>query len=115
MLALILCSVVLRLLVSCLVLVTGLAAAAAPGNAATTEDVACEAGLTSDSEQVVESVLAVCRDSGTETRREQEKSSTPVKRNRPVVRPPVLFGRSEERRVGKEGVSPCRSRWSPYH
>src|SRR3546814_13456680 len=22
---------------------------------------------------------------------------------------------SEERRVGKEGVSPCRSRWSPYH
>src|SRR3546814_11645423 len=25
------------------------------------------------------------------------------------------FGRSEERRVGKECVSPCRSRWSPYH
>src|SRR3546814_17209202 len=23
--------------------------------------------------------------------------------------------RSEERRVGKEGVSTCRSRWSPYH
>src|SRR3546814_12425557 len=23
--------------------------------------------------------------------------------------------RSEERRVGKEGVSPGRSRWSPYH
>src|SRR3546814_20217644 len=23
--------------------------------------------------------------------------------------------RSEERRVGKEGVSKCRSRWSPYH
>src|SRR3546814_6768855 len=23
--------------------------------------------------------------------------------------------RSEERRVGEEGVSPCRSRWSPYH
>src|SRR3546814_2550586 len=22
---------------------------------------------------------------------------------------------SEERRVGKECVSPCRSRWSPYH
>src|SRR3546814_2528318 len=27
-------------------------------------------------------------------------------------RPPV---RSEERRVGKECVSTCRSRWSPYH
>src|SRR3546814_12425981 len=24
-------------------------------------------------------------------------------------------GRSEERRVGKESVSTCRSRWSPYH
>src|SRR3546814_19537779 len=23
--------------------------------------------------------------------------------------------RPEERRVGKEGVSPCRSRWSPYY
>src|SRR3546814_11115972 len=23
--------------------------------------------------------------------------------------------RSEERRVGTEGVSTCRSRWSPYH
>src|SRR3546814_9711309 len=26
-----------------------------------------------------------------------------------------ILGRSEERRVGKEGVSTCRSRWSPYH
>src|SRR3546814_12943790 len=25
------------------------------------------------------------------------------------------LGRSEERRVGKECVSPCISRWSPYH
>src|SRR3546814_12206795 len=30
--------------------------------------------------------------------------------------PPGQFGdRSEERRVGKECVSTCRSRWSPYH
>src|SRR3546814_13516646 len=27
----------------------------------------------------------------------------------------ILVGRSEERRVGKECVSTCRSRWSPYH
>src|SRR3546814_10999619 len=27
----------------------------------------------------------------------------------------VFVGRSEERRVGKECVSTCRSRWSPYH
>src|SRR3546814_19175187 len=27
----------------------------------------------------------------------------------------INFVRSEERRVGKECVSTCRSRWSPYH
>src|SRR3546814_17342093 len=27
----------------------------------------------------------------------------------------LTHSRSEERRVGKEGVSTCRSRWSPYH
>src|SRR3546814_17554157 len=27
----------------------------------------------------------------------------------------LLADRSEERRVGKECVSTCRSRWSPYH
>src|SRR3546814_14285813 len=26
-----------------------------------------------------------------------------------------ILARSEERRVGKECVSTCRSRWSPYH
>src|SRR3546814_15149620 len=28
---------------------------------------------------------------------------------------PGRYARSEERRVGKECVSPCRSRWSPLH
>src|SRR3546814_3938685 len=27
----------------------------------------------------------------------------------------IVVGRSEERRVGKECVSTCRSRWSPYN
>src|SRR3546814_15271267 len=27
----------------------------------------------------------------------------------------AAFGRSEERRVGKECVSTCKSRWSPFH
>src|SRR3546814_7146241 len=27
----------------------------------------------------------------------------------------LKYSRSEERRVGKECVSTCRSRWSPYH
>src|SRR3546814_18497984 len=30
-----------------------------------------------------------------------------------IILPPHF--RSEERRVGKECVSTCRSRWSPYH
>src|SRR3546814_16759901 len=29
--------------------------------------------------------------------------------------PALQVDRSEERRVGKECVSTCRSRWSPYH
>src|SRR3546814_13462010 len=36
----------------------------------------------------------------------------------PVVAGNAVMGsgdRSEERRVGKECVSTCRSRWSPYH
>src|SRR3546814_14940682 len=36
----------------------------------------------------------------------------------PAVDPfvsPILYSRSAERRVGKECVSTCRSRWSPYH
>ena len=32
-----------------------------------------------------------------------------------ATRPDVIFERSEERRVGKECQSTCRSRWSPYH
>ena len=27
----------------------------------------------------------------------------------------IAFARSEERRVGKECLRLCRSRWSPYH
>src|SRR3546814_7328329 len=33
----------------------------------------------------------------------------------PPSRMPGRPARSEERRVGKECVSTCRSRWSPYH
>src|SRR3546814_15756471 len=34
---------------------------------------------------------------------------------RPLRLPATERRRSEERRVGKECVSTCRSRWSPYH
>src|SRR3546814_17622827 len=32
-----------------------------------------------------------------------------------VLVPQPVGARSEERRVGNACVSPCRSRWSPYH
>src|SRR6058998_1858038 len=45
---------------------------------------------------------------------------TPARRRRAAPRDlcvarDVPRARSEERRVGKECSSPCRSRWSPYH
>src|SRR3546814_10346225 len=42
-------------------------------------------------------------------------SHTNIHRRRLGVAAGVLLLRSEERRVGKECVSTCRSRWSPYH
>src|SRR3546814_21176478 len=38
-----------------------------------------------------------------------------VEREAIEVIPEIGHVRSEERRVGKECVSTCRSRWSPYH
>src|SRR3546814_3072904 len=45
-----------------------------------------------------------CRHDGEDLR---ERREAPGLQHRPA--------RSEERRVGKECVSTCRSRWSPYH
>src|SRR3546814_15651379 len=41
--------------------------------------------------------------------------STSSTGSRSACSAPTPRGRSEERRVGKECVSTCRSRWSPYH
>src|SRR3546814_8082446 len=40
---------------------------------------------------------------------------TMIKAIRNVMGVAKIRKRSEERRVGKECVSTCRSRWSPYH
>ena len=49
---------------------------------------------------------------------EQENKELKEKLNK-LVEVKILLelssARSEERRVGKECVSTCRSRWSPYH
>src|SRR3546814_6623796 len=47
-------------------------------------------------------------------RRDMQSRATLERRNC-VSRPADAALRSEERRVGKECVSTCRSRWSPYH
>src|SRR3546814_2695166 len=50
--------------------------------------------------------------------RDPELGSNPVVAGlKAMFGPPARFSapRSEERRVGKECVSTCRSRWSPYH
>src|SRR3546814_15099824 len=42
----------------------------------------------------------------------------PITKGKPLgrrIRKYEIAARSEERRVGKECVSTCRSRWSPYH
>src|SRR3546814_11827432 len=41
--------------------------------------------------------------------------SSAASRRAPLTTRQWVVGRSEERRVGKECVSTCRSRWSPYH
>ena len=51
---------------------------------------------------------------------EGRSPETPVGYVRQAGRPEQVvhittLGRSEERRVGKECASMCRSRWSPYH
>src|SRR3546814_7678738 len=51
-------------------------------------------------------------------RRDRHSGHAARKRNQRICARPVRADpppRSEERRVGKEGVSTCRSRWSPYH
>src|SRR3546814_14186237 len=63
------------------------------------------------------------------SRRQPESPQRPRRQRRKIQRPNLSFTtrrasfspttsaarRSEERRVGKECVSTCRSRWSPYH
>src|SRR3546814_3195185 len=46
-------------------------------------------------------------------RRRRDPASELARRAEPMGRMPTT--RSAERRVGKECVSTCRSRWSPYH
>src|SRR3546814_14142802 len=64
------------------------------------------------------SLLASNRWNGVELRHLLEEELAPYltgQEQRLSLTGPSLLMRSEERRVGKECVSTCRSRWSPYH
>src|SRR3546814_8709684 len=55
---------------------------------------------------------------GGEIARVGTRASRPASRRsarKPASGASATSARSEERRVGKECVSTCRSRWSPYH
>src|SRR3546814_7416381 len=62
--------------------------------------------------------LPICRISSTWTTSlpfsHAKRFSKAAPKHCAVTRRPIT-GRSEERRVGKECVNTCRSRWSPYH
>src|SRR3546814_15771716 len=62
--------------------------------------------------RVPEPSAETCR-SRTSRRCARESGRGPRRVCRPCC--PPCKNRSEERRVGKECVSTCRSRWSPYH
>src|SRR3546814_20349482 len=47
--------------------------------------------------------------------RERLSTSQETWQPEPIQSRPMLGARSEERRVGKECVRPCRSGWPPYH
>src|SRR3546814_8822515 len=76
----------------------------------------CSSDLPAVAKDTVGSVLSRLKSEGALVyvgERYYEKRFAP--QNRPFDPGLRAVNRSEERRVGKECVSPCRSRWSPYH
>ena len=55
-----------------------------------------------------------CRVNGQRTRRRGFKTKSEALKAEATLKESIIC-RSEERRVGKECASMCRSRWSPYH
>src|SRR3546814_4214081 len=96
-------------------LVTGVQTCALPISRGTTERLA---NLAAPGPPVTSTLLAVGRDSYggycAPCHGKKGLGDGPVV-EKGFPRPPALLRRSEERRVGKESVSTCRSRWSPYH
>src|SRR3546814_2253762 len=72
----------------------------------------CSSDLDLEAESMEHEDLPGVRDHLRLVQHEAGDGSGVVVRQMPVE---LAVKRSEERRVGKECVSTCRSRWSPYH
>src|SRR3546814_15208426 len=59
-------------------------------------------------------VSRVIAEQAGQQRRKRQSDPDPPQGGEQRARPFRAFLRSEERRVGKECVSTCKSRWSPY-
>lgn len=83
----------LRRFLACLALLTGLVAVGAPANASIVTSLDCEIGMAADSADDAADERRTCHhDSEHEADHDEDKQSKPAKRNKRVIRPPVLFG-----------------------
>ncbi len=83
----------LRRLLACIALISGLAAIGAPAHASVAQAVSLEAGSGVLSSDTVQDERIECADdSARPSRSDPGKAASPNQRSRQIVRPPVLFG-----------------------
>src|SRR3546814_15660707 len=81
----------------------------------TNRDLAMFAHRHSDGHEQYDAVLGAVRSSPDLIALGQDGRGEDRFTSRGMIETEQRLSRSEERRVGKECVSTCRSRWSPYH
>lgn len=78
---------------TCLALLTGLAAFGAPANASVLEALNCEIGVAADTAEDHADDRRPCREDESSSRPDEaDRADKPAKRVKRVLRPPVLFG-----------------------
>ena len=83
----------LKRLLACLALITGLTAAGAPANASVVEALSCEIGVAAfDAGDVAEDQRPCPADEAANPARRPDTEKPPVKRSKRGWRPPVLYG-----------------------
>ena len=83
----------LRRILACLALFTGLAALGSTAQASIVDAINCEVGVSAQAADDSADERRACEEeAGKSTRRDPGKSGQPAKRMRKYFRPPVLFG-----------------------